>query len=157
MHYCRQPCCFLIAAIPMQTLVTVCWINCSTRKTATDLYLVYRYSCINIVTQQQILYAFYLLTPSCLYFSSYVIYCIGPHLTLWLPSFKPASLNIICTCMDALRENTQYCSFISSFQAQNDPFRLVRYDISLATHGLTQSQPLLLRRHNAVPGMFLVS
>lgn len=105
MHYCRQPCCFLIAAIPMQTLVTVCWINCSTRKTATDLYLVYRYSCINIVTQQQILYAFYLLTPSCLYFSSYVIYCIGPHLTLWLPSFKPASLNIICTCMDALREN----------------------------------------------------
>lgn len=41
-------------------------------------------------------------------------------------------------------------------QAQNDPFRLVRYDISTASHGLTQSQPLLLRRHNAVPGMFLM-
>lgn len=41
-------------------------------------------------------------------------------------------------------------------QAQNDPFRLVRYDISLASHFGTQSQPLLLRRHNAVPGMFLM-
>ncbi|KAJ7382954.1 hypothetical protein OS493_031730 [Desmophyllum pertusum] len=41
-------------------------------------------------------------------------------------------------------------------QAQNDPFRLVRYDISLASRGVTQSQPLLLRRHNAVPGMFLM-
>lgn len=101
----------------------------------------------------------FLLLHVCI-FSSYVIYCIGPRLTLWLPSFKPASLNIICTCPYGCIKRkliTQYCSFISSFQAQNDPFRLVRYDISLATHGLTQSQPLLLRRHNAVPGMFLVS
>lgn len=43
-------------------------------------------------------------------------------------------------------------------QAQNDPFRLVRYDISSASLGCgDQSQPLLLRRHNAVPGLFLVS
>lgn len=43
-------------------------------------------------------------------------------------------------------------------QAQNDPFRLVRYDISSASLGCAdQSQPLLLRRHNAVPGLFLVS
>lgn len=43
-------------------------------------------------------------------------------------------------------------------QAQNDPFRLVRYDISSASLGSAdQSQPLLLRRHNAVPGLFLVS
>ena len=48
-------------------------------------------------------------------------------------------------------------SFFLLSKAQNDPFRLVRYDISTASHGLTQSQPLLLRRHNAVPGMFLVS
>ncbi|XP_067023611.1 uncharacterized protein [Acropora muricata] len=41
-------------------------------------------------------------------------------------------------------------------QAQNDPFRLVRYDISTASRDLTHSQPLLLRRHNAVPGMFLM-
>ena len=42
-------------------------------------------------------------------------------------------------------------------QARNDPFRLIRYDIATASSEVSHTQPLLLRRHNAVPGMFLVS
>ena len=93
---------FLFAAIPMQTLVTVCWINCSTRKTATDLYLVYRYGCTLLIllhSSKSRTHFILLLLHVCI-FTSYVIYCMGPHLDLWLPSFKPTSLNIICNvCM----------------------------------------------------------
>ena len=47
--------------------------------------------------------------------------------------------------------------FRSHLQARNDPFRLIRYDVSSASSGQGRAQALLLRRHNAVPGMFLVS
>ena len=40
-------------------------------------------------------------------------------------------------------------------QSRNDPYRILRYD--LATAGFNNETPLLLRRHNVAPGMFLVT
>ncbi|XP_032221185.2 uncharacterized protein LOC116603703 [Nematostella vectensis] len=45
---------------------------------------------------------------------------------------------------------------IPCVQARNDPYILLRYDISTAAQFSSHTQPLLLRRHNAVPGMFLM-
>lgn len=50
------------------------------------------------------------------------------------------------------RNRTRTC-----LQARNDPFRIVLYDIATAAEFTDYTQPLLLRRHNVVPGMFLVS
>lgn len=42
-------------------------------------------------------------------------------------------------------------------QSSGDSFRLLKYDLSHATHGLSPApSPLLTHRHNAAPGMFLV-
>lgn len=60
------------------------------------------------------------------------------------------------TMLDQLFHEKNRNRSLPCVQAQNDPFRLVRYDISSASHFGTQAQPLLLRRHNAVPGMFLM-
>ncbi len=43
------------------------------------------------------------------------------------------------------------------FQSRNDPYRLLVYDVVSAVHLSGHKQPLLLQRHNAVPGMFMVS
>lgn len=43
------------------------------------------------------------------------------------------------------------------FQSRNDPFRIFLYDVATAAKQLGDAEPLLTRRHNVVPGMFLVS
>jgi len=42
-------------------------------------------------------------------------------------------------------------------QSRADTYRLFRYDVVTAYFDTDHTQPLLLARHNAVPGMFLVS
>ena len=42
-------------------------------------------------------------------------------------------------------------------QSRSDMFRLFKYDINTAAEMSNHTQPLLLTRHNVVPGMFLVS
>ncbi|CAL1534535.1 unnamed protein product [Lymnaea stagnalis] len=49
------------------------------------------------------------------------------------------------------RNRTRPC-----LQCRGDPFRLLKYDINTATEGSDHTQPLLLTRHNVVPGMFLI-
>lgn len=41
-------------------------------------------------------------------------------------------------------------------QSRTDMFRILQYDINSASEGSDHTQPLLLTRHNVVPGMFLV-
>ena len=41
-------------------------------------------------------------------------------------------------------------------QSRNDPFRIVHYDVTTAAEYTMHTQPLLMKRHNVVPGMFLV-
>ena len=41
-------------------------------------------------------------------------------------------------------------------QSRSDSFRLFRYDVATAPDSSNHNDPLLLRRHNVVPGMFLV-
>lgn len=47
---------------------------------------------------------------------------------------------------------TQVC-----LQARSDPYRVFRYDVATAYFDSDHTEPLLLTRHNAVAGMFLVS
>ena len=42
-------------------------------------------------------------------------------------------------------------------QSRNDPFRIMHYDVATAAEYTTHTQPLIMKRHNVVPGMFLVS
>lgn len=42
-------------------------------------------------------------------------------------------------------------------QSRSDMFRVFKYDINTAAEMSDHTQPLLLTRHNVVPGMFLVS
>ena len=42
-------------------------------------------------------------------------------------------------------------------QSRSDPYRVFKYDVVTAFYESNRTQPLLLSRHNAVPGMFLVS
>lgn len=42
-------------------------------------------------------------------------------------------------------------------QGRSDTFRILQYDINTAAEGSHHTQPLLLTRHNVVPGMILVS
>ncbi|XP_033120343.1 uncharacterized protein LOC117119619 [Anneissia japonica] len=49
------------------------------------------------------------------------------------------------------RNRTKPC-----FQSRLDPYRLLTYDIANAAMYTDFDQPLLLRRHNVVPGMFLM-
>ena len=73
--------------------------------------------------------------------------------TFWI--FQRPSLAVTDACV-LLFPHVWWFLMISHsvLQARNDPFRLVRYDIATAAD---HAQPLLMRRHNAVPGMFLVS
>ena len=41
-------------------------------------------------------------------------------------------------------------------QSKEDPFRVVMYDVNTAADYTDFSSPMLLRRHNVLPGMFLV-
>ncbi|XP_055999633.1 uncharacterized protein LOC125656907 isoform X4 [Ostrea edulis] len=41
-------------------------------------------------------------------------------------------------------------------QSRMDMFRILQYDINTASEGSNHTQPLLLTRHNVVPGMFLI-
>ncbi|XP_062584054.1 uncharacterized protein LOC134245821 isoform X4 [Saccostrea cucullata] len=41
-------------------------------------------------------------------------------------------------------------------QSRTDLFRIFQYDINTASEGSDHTQPLLLTRHNVVPGMFLI-
>ncbi|XP_035677492.1 uncharacterized protein LOC118416483 isoform X3 [Branchiostoma floridae] len=41
-------------------------------------------------------------------------------------------------------------------QSRSDPFRIFKYDMAVAAERTDYDQPLLLRRHNAVAGMFLM-
>ncbi|XP_069141921.1 uncharacterized protein [Argopecten irradians] len=54
--------------------------------------------------------------------------------------------------MSCNRNRTKPC-----VQCRGDLFRLLQYDITTAAEGSDHTQPLLLTRHNVVPGMFLVS
>lgn len=49
------------------------------------------------------------------------------------------------------RNRTRPC-----IQSRSDMFRVFRYDINSAAEMSDHTQPLLLTRHNVVPGMFLV-
>ena len=42
-------------------------------------------------------------------------------------------------------------------QSQLDQYRILKYDIAVATSGTKRLVPLLLGRHNVVPGMIMVS
>lgn len=42
------------------------------------------------------------------------------------------------------------------FQSAKDTFRLLYYDVLTASEFSDHAQPMLIRRHNVVPGMFLV-
>ena len=42
-------------------------------------------------------------------------------------------------------------------QSRTDAFRVIHYDVATAAEYTTHTQPLLSKRHNVVPGMFLVS
>ena len=57
----------------------------------------------------------------------------------------------MCFCVVFL---LQTLSLFLLTQSQFDPYRLLRYD--LATAAQDKGIPLLLRRHNVAPGMFLV-
>ena len=50
------------------------------------------------------------------------------------------------------RNRTRPC-----LQARGDPYRVFFYDTAAASDFTDHATPLLLRRHNVVPGMFLVS
>lgn len=41
-------------------------------------------------------------------------------------------------------------------QSRHDSFRLLKYDVATAADLSDHAQPLLMRRHNVLPGMFLV-
>lgn len=45
---------------------------------------------------------------------------------------------------------------VPCLQSRSDPFRLVRYDMAVAAFQTGEEEPLLYRRHNAIPGMFLM-
>ena len=47
--------------------------------------------------------------------------------------------------------------FPRSFQSRGDSYRMFIYDVAVAAHQSNHSVPDLFTRHNAVPGMFLVS
>ncbi|XP_055882400.1 uncharacterized protein LOC106072114 isoform X4 [Biomphalaria glabrata] len=49
------------------------------------------------------------------------------------------------------RNRTRPC-----LQCRADSFRILKYDINTAMEGSDHAQPLLLSRHNVVPGMFLI-
>lgn len=50
------------------------------------------------------------------------------------------------------RNRTRPC-----IQSRSDAYRILKYDINTASQGSDHTHPLLLIRHNIVPGMFLVN
>lgn len=67
------------------------------------------------------------------------------------PNTNPAEPMINRIYATQNRNRTRPC-----LQSRTDMFRILKYDINSATEDCTHSQPLLLTRHNVVPGMFLV-
>ncbi|KAK7484126.1 hypothetical protein BaRGS_00024615 [Batillaria attramentaria] len=67
------------------------------------------------------------------------------------PNTNPAEsmLNHIYATQN--RNRTRPC-----LQSRGDMFRIFKYDINTAADNCTHTQPLLLTRHNVVPGMFLI-
>ena len=62
------------------------------------------------------------------------------------PITFPANLHLTSPCV------------VIIMQCSGDDFRLLKYDITGSTHGLGPGRDsLLVHRHNAAPGMFMVS
>ena len=68
------------------------------------------------------------------------------------PEATPAQAMLESLYAEKNRNRTRPC-----VQGRQDPFRLMLYDVASAADYSDHTQPLLLRRHNVVPGMFLVS
>eukprot|EP00795_Rhopilema_esculentum_P002467 gene2467-18125_t len=58
------------------------------------------------------------------------------------------------TMLDELYYEKNKAQNLPCAQSRNDPYRILRYD--LASAGFNNETPLLLRRHNVAPGMFLM-
>ncbi|CAH1784840.1 unnamed protein product [Owenia fusiformis] len=71
--------------------------------------------------------------------------------TTYFPHANPSMEMLEHIYSEKSKNRTRPC-----LQARNDPFRLLLYDIVTASEMADHSQPLLLRRHNVVPGMFLM-
>ncbi|XP_076447540.1 uncharacterized protein LOC143284598 isoform X2 [Babylonia areolata] len=67
------------------------------------------------------------------------------------PNTNPAESMVNHIHANQNRNRTRPC-----LQSRNDPFRIFRYDINMAAEDSDHTQPLLLTRHNVVPGMFLI-
>lgn len=70
-----------------------------------------------------------------------------------------------CACepmIDAIYTNQNRLRFSPCKQCEHDPFRLIKYNIAVAKENMRssgdpeQDKPLLVKRHNASPGMFLM-
>ncbi|KAL8576950.1 hypothetical protein ACOMHN_024226 [Nucella lapillus] len=72
------------------------------------------------------------------------------HSTLF-PNTNPAESMVNHIYANLNRNRTRPC-----LQSRNDPFRIFKYDINTAAEESDHTQPLLLTRHNVVPGMFLI-
>lgn len=78
------------------------------------------------------------------YDSGYTSFCSCPTNT-------PAMKMLKQTYYLQNRTRIQPCS-----QSRSDPYRIVLYDMAIAAEHTGTTVPLLLRRHNITPGMFLV-
>ncbi|XP_059152679.1 uncharacterized protein LOC131938590 isoform X2 [Physella acuta] len=67
------------------------------------------------------------------------------------PESNPAEAMLNTIYENQNRNRTRPC-----LQCRTDTFRLLRYDINTAMEGSNHTQPMLLTRHNVVPGMFLI-
>ncbi|ELU12323.1 hypothetical protein CAPTEDRAFT_189464 [Capitella teleta] len=67
------------------------------------------------------------------------------------PDSSPSSAMLEKLYTDKNKNRTRPC-----LQSKQDVFRLFKYDVASAADLCTHSQPTLLRRHNVVPGMFLM-
>lgn len=64
-----------------------------------------------------------------------------------------------CPCepmLDSIHYSLNTIRFSPCTQCSGDTFRLVKYDLCRALRDLNQTTPLLVRRHNVTPGMFLM-
>ena len=66
-------------------------------------------------------------------------------------------MNPVETMLEQLHDEKNRNRTRPCMQSRNDPFRVFWYDVATAAEFSDHGQPLLLRRHNVVPGMFLVS
>ena len=59
--------------------------------------------------------------------------------------------------LEALHEDRHRERHKPCVSSKSDAYRLFWYDVTSAADFSDHTQPLLVRRHNVVPGMFLVS